>query len=335
VESIGALKVFVHAAEARSFSAAGSHLGVSASAIGKAVARLEEQLNVRLFHRSTRSIALTPEGSLLLERCRRILNELDAIETDITQVNQAPRGKLRVSLPVAGMLMMPAIGAFMRTYPEVQLDLEFTDRLVDVINEGFDAVIRSGGSQDSRLVGRRLGEYRMLLVASPAYLERRGIPGTPEDLGRHACLHHRFANSGKFERWPLVAPSQKRGDRKQRTKNQRDWDVMSLAPPAAIVNTIEPLICLAEQGLGIACLPEFAIRPQLEQGRLRTVLDSYVRHTGLFHVLWPSSRYMAPKLRAFVDFMADNLMPATTAPARGLRKRGAAPAQSGSRSHPG
>ena len=317
MDSIGSLKVFVHAAEARSFSAAGSQLGVSASAIGKAIARLEEQLGVRLFHRSTRSIALTPEGTLLLEHCRRILSEVDAVQQQITQVNQAPRGKLRVSLPIAGMLMMPAIGAFMKAYPEVQLDLEFTDRLVDVVDEGFDAVIRSGGARDSRLVGRRLGEYHQKLVASPDYLERRGTPRVPDDLMAHACLRHRFANSGKFEPWPLCRPRSLRGARSLRGQG-KEVDVQT--PAAAIVNTIEPLICMAERGLGIALLPEFAIRRQLEQKRLRTVLDDQIGHTGLFHVLWPSSRYMPPKLRAFVDFMAENLFPATAAPSRARRR---------------
>jgi DNA-binding transcriptional LysR family regulator len=174
-----------------------------------------------------------------------------------------------------------------------------------VIDEGFDAVIRSGGPRDTRLVARRLGEYRLKLVASPDYLRRRGTPQTPEDLMTHACLHHRFANSGKFERWPL-------------RRHGRDVDVMG--PSSVIVNTIEPLICMTERGLGIACLPEFAIRRQIEQGSLRTVLDDYVRHSGLFHVLWPSSRYMPPKLRAFVDFMAENLVPEKPSP-QGTRKR--------------
>jgi DNA-binding transcriptional LysR family regulator len=167
-------------------------------------------------------------------------------------------------------------------------------------------VIRGGGIADSRLVGRRLGEFRLRLAAAPDYLARRGVPRTPEDLMTHACLHHRFTNSGKFERWPL----RRRG---------RDIDVTP--PSAVIVNTIEPLICLAEQGLGIACLPDFAIRRQLEAGTLRTVLDDYVEHSGLFHMLWPSGRYTPPKLRAFVDFMAENLFPATTpAAARGSRR---------------
>jgi DNA-binding transcriptional LysR family regulator len=166
-----------------------------------------------------------------------------------------------------------------------------------VIDEGFDAVIRAGGVTDSRLVGRKLGIFRLRVVAAPDYLARRGVPSTPEELIAHACLHHRFANSGKFERWPL----RRRG---------RDIDVTP--PSVAIVNTIEPLICLAEQGLGIACLPDFAIRRQLESGRLRPVLDEYIEHSGLFHMLWPSGRYTPPKLRAFVDFMAENLFPAAT-----------------------
>jgi len=302
VESIGAFKVFVHAAQARSFASAGSQLGVSASAIGKTIARLEEQLNVRLFHRSTRSIALTPEGALLLERCRRILSEVDGIEQDLTRSSRGPRGKLRVSLPIAGMLMMPTIGGFMKAYPEVQLDLEFTDRLVDLIDEGFDAVIRSGGARDTRLVRRKIGEFRLRLIASPAYLERRGTPRVPEDLLQHACLQHRFANSGKFERWPL---------------RRHGKQLELVGPAAAVTNTIEPLICLAEQGLGIACLPDFAIRRQLEQGRLRAVLDDFTPNSGAFHILWPSSRYMSPKLRAFVDYVAAHLLPSS----RAARKR--------------
>jgi DNA-binding transcriptional LysR family regulator len=292
VDSIGALRIFVHAAEARSFTAAGGRLGISSSAIGKAIARLEAELGARLFHRSTRSITLTPEGTQFLERCRRILGELEAAEQDLAHTRQVPRGKLRVSLPMAGMLLMPALNAFMRKYPEVCLDLEFTDRLVEVIDEGFDAVIRAGGVRDSRLVSRSLGEFRLKLVAAPAYLARRGTPQEPEDLMAHACLHHRFANSGKFERWPL---------------RRRGKDIDLSPPSAAIVNTIEPLIAMAEHGLGIACLPDFAIREQLADGTLQSVLDAHVEHTGLFHLLRPSQRSVPPKLRVFVDFMVENL----------------------------
>ena len=228
-DSLGALDAFVRAAEARSFTAAGRQLGVSSSAIGKAVARLERRLGVRLLHRSTRSVTLTPEGALFLERCRRIFSEIETAETELAQTQGAPRGRLRVSLPLAGMLMMPTLGAFMHAYPEIELDLDFTDRLVDVIEEGFDAVIRAGEVSDSRLMSRLLGVFRLQLVAAPGYLERRGVPRVPEDLAGHACLQHRFATSGKFEPWPL------RGE--------------VALPSTAVANTIEPLIALAEQGL--------------------------------------------------------------------------------------
>lgn len=297
-DSIRSIRAFVRAAQTRSFTSAGNELGISASAVGKAIARLESELGVRLFHRSTRSVSLTAEGESFLERSRRILSELEAAEIEFAQRRAVPRGKLRVSLPVAGMLMMPALNAFMRTYPEVQLDLEFTDRLVDVIYEGFDAVIRSSAMTDSRLTGRLLGEFHLMLVASPDYLARHGTPRMPEDLTKHACLLHKFANSGKFERWPL----------------RRSDEGSDLALPAtAIANSIEPLVSMAEQHLGIACLPDFAIKSQLSEGKLKPVLEQYVEHTGYFHVLWPSGRSVAPKLRVFVDFMSAHLLPGRSA----------------------
>ncbi|MBN8938137.1 MAG: LysR family transcriptional regulator [Rhizobiales bacterium] len=295
MDSLGSLNAFVQAAEARSFTAAGRQLGVSSSAIGKAVARLEERLGVRLFHRSTRTITLTPEGACFLERCRRIIGEIEAAELEIAQSQGAPRGKLRVSMPIVGMLMMPAVSAFMRTYPEIELDLDFTDRLVDVIDEGLDAVVRAGEVSDSRLMTRVLGTFRLMLVGAPGYFASRGVPQKPADLGSHACLHHRFATTGTLERWPL-----RRGGR----------DMEIDLPTTAVANTIEPLIYMAEQGLGIACLPDFAIRRQLGAGTLVVVLDGHTQHAGTFRMLWPSSRYLSPKLRVFVDFMAQNLFAA-------------------------
>jgi DNA-binding transcriptional LysR family regulator len=206
MDTLGSLNAFVQAAEARSFTVAGRKLGVSSSAIGKAVARMEERLGVRLFHRSTCSIALTAEGALFLERCRRIFSEIEAAELELSQTQKAPRGTLRVSLPLVGMLMMPTLVAFMRAYPEIALDLDFSDRVVDVIEEGFDAVVRFADVGDTRLMSRALGTYRRRLVAAPAYLTAKGVPLNPGDLKAHACLHHKFPTSGKLEQWPL-APS--------------------------------------------------------------------------------------------------------------------------------
>src|ERR1700750_1045911 len=251
MDSLGSLNAFVQAAEARSFTVAGRQLGVSSSAIGKSVARMEERLGVRLFHCSKRSITLTAEGALFLERCRRIFSEIEAAELELSQTQDAPRGTLRVGLPLAGMLMMPTLVAFMRAYPEVILDLDFSDRVVDVIEEGFDAVMRFAEAGDSRLISRACGTYRRRLVAAPAYLAAKGVPRTPDDLKAHACLHHKFPTSGKYERWPL---------------RSEHAGIESELPKTAVASTIEPLICMAEQGLGIAYLPDFAIARHLAEG---------------------------------------------------------------------
>ena len=295
MDSLGSLNAFVRAAETRSFTVAGRQLGVSSSAIGKSVARMEERLGVRLFHRSTRSITLTAEGALFLDRCRRIFSEIEAAELELSQTHEAPRGTLRVGLPLVGMLMIPTLAAFMRTYPEIMLDLDFSDRVVDVIEEGFDAVVRFADAGDTRLMSRALGTYLRRLVAAPAYLAAKGVPKTPDDLKAHACLHHRFPTSRRFEQWPL--PPEQAG-------------VEIELPKTAVASTLEPLIYMAEQGLGIAYLPDFAIGRQLREGLLVTVLDDYTDRSGPLRVLWPSSRHLAPKLRAFVDFLAANLIPA-------------------------
>lgn len=188
MDSLSGFTVFVQVAETRSFVVAGRQMGVSASAVGKSVARLEEKLGTRLFHRSTRSITLTAEGALLLERSRRILAEIEAAEQELSRAAQAPRGRLRVSLPLVSSLVLPVLGDFMRQYPEIELDLDFTDRMVDVIEEGSDAVVRTGEPSDSRLSARCLGAFRIPLVASPAYLAQRGEPRQPADLaGLPAC----------------------------------------------------------------------------------------------------------------------------------------------------
>ncbi|ACA21068.1 transcriptional regulator, LysR family [Methylobacterium sp. 4-46] len=293
MEHLGALNAFVQTAEAGGFAPAAARLGLSASAVGKAVARLEDRLAVRLFHRSTRSLTLTPEGAMFLDRCRRIFSEIEAAEIELSRTRRAPSGTLRVSLPLIGMLMMPAVMAFMRAYPEITLDLDFTDRLVDVIEEGFDAVIRTGEARDSRLMMRRLGAFSHRIVASPDYLAARGTPRAPEDLLAHACLHHRYPTTGKLQRWPLV----------------RDGADLDLAlPVTAVASTLEPQLCLAEEGFGLACLPLFAVQRFLRRGALVAVLRDHLREVGAFHILWPASRHPSPKLAAFVAFMGENLL---------------------------
>jgi DNA-binding transcriptional LysR family regulator len=293
MDRLGALNVFVRAAEVRSFTDAGRQLGLSSSAVGKAVARLEDRLGVRLFHRSTRSITVTQEGKIFFESCQRIFAEMKTIEAEFARTTKSPKGKLRVSLPLVGMLTMPAVSRFMRAYPDIELDMDFTDHLVDVIDGGYDVVVRSGEVCDSRLMSRRLGTYRLVLVASPEYLARAGFPSTPSDLPGHACLHRRYPTSGKLQRWPLRASAA---------------STVAL-PTTAAASTLEPLVSMAELCLGIACVPDFAVCRQIADGTLVSVLGDYIDHIEAFRALWPASRYPSPKLRVFIDFLAEHLLP--------------------------
>lgn len=292
MDQLGALSAFVHAADARSFTEAGRRLEVSSSAIGKAVSRLEERLGVRLFHRSTRAITLTAEGALFLERCHRIFAELEVAERELTQAAGNPQGKLRISLPQLGMRLMPHLIAFQQAYPAVELELDFSDRLVNVIEEGFDAVMRIGEVQDSRLMMRGLNGFSHRLVGTPDYLKRRGKPKVPADLTAHACLHYRYPSSGKLDAWPLFA-----GDR------YLNLDL----PQTAVTNAVDPLLAMAEAGQGIACLPDFIVAEAIEQQRLVPLLDSYIQDRRTLSILWPSSRQPLPKIKAFVDFIAARL----------------------------
>lgn len=290
MESLSGFNVFVQVAETRSFVAAGRALGISASAIGKSVARLEERLGVRLFHRSTRSMTLTAEGMMLLERSRRVLAEIEAAEQELSQSASVPKGRLRISLPLVSGLVLPVLADFMRTYPAVELDLSFTDRMVDVVEEGYDAVVRTGELLDSRLSSRQLGSFATVIVGSPAYFAQHGVPQRPADLAGHPCMHYRFPNSGKLEVWPLLREA---GEAEPRL------------PTSMICDNAETRVWFALQGLGIACLPAFAVRAELAAGTLRTVLDDYVDRTVTFRLLWPSGRHLMPRLRAFIDFMAE------------------------------
>jgi DNA-binding transcriptional LysR family regulator len=165
MDSLSGIAMFVQVAETRSFTEAGRLLGVSSSAVGKSIARMEERLGVRLFHRSTRS--------MFLERCRRILGEVEAAEAELSNAAGSPRGRLRISTPQLSGLIMPALDGFMVQYPEIELDIDLSDRMVDIIEEGFDAVIRTGEQHDSRLVSRRLGSCGQVLPAAQIPCQRQ------------------------------------------------------------------------------------------------------------------------------------------------------------------
>lgn len=289
------LHTFMVAAELLSFTAAGRQLAVSSSAVGKVIGRLEDRLGVRLFHRNTRNVALTGEGELFLTRCRSIFQELEAAELELARSAAEPRGRLRIAVPPLGAALTAPLAAFALAYPEIELDLEITDRAVDVIGERFDAVLRLGEASDSQLITRSLGEMTHRLVAAPAYLAMRGRPETPEDLLEFDGLLRRWPASGQVEPWPL----------------RRDGQDLNLAIPMRLAaSEIAPLIALAEAGLGIACVPEICVGRQLEEGRLVALLDGYVQGATTLRLLWPSSRHRSHKVKAFVDFMSLRLPPA-------------------------
>jgi DNA-binding transcriptional LysR family regulator len=288
MDHLSTLNTFVHAAETGSFVAAGRQIGLTASAVGKAVARLEQRLGVRLFHRDTRNMTLTQEGRLFLDRCRRIFEEIEAAEMELSETSAMPRGRLKVSFPLGALFMMPIIGDFMATYPDIQLDLDFSDRIVDVIEEGFDIAVRTGATSDSGLMRRSLGKFSGQLVASPRYLEQFGIPQGPTDLLTHACLRQRSPATGKLHEWALR-------------------DGPKGLPETMSATTIAPLLELALCDRGIAFLPPFAIASHIANGRLVSVLKRHIYQSGEIAALWPTSRQLSPRIRAFVDFMADRL----------------------------
>jgi DNA-binding transcriptional LysR family regulator len=197
-----------------------------------------------------------------------------------------------VGLALSAGLPLPVLSAFMERHPDIELDLDFTDRLVDVIDEGFDVVIRGSTLRDSRLVSRPLGSWRACLVAAPAYLERKGTPTKPDDLLNHACLHYRWAPTGKLYQWPL--------------RHSTFTAAGSSLPLTMVCNSLDVMLYLALAGRGITCVPDFSVKNAVADGRLKTVLDTYVADSSTIHVVWPSNRKMTPKVRVFVDFVRAN-----------------------------
>lgn len=206
-----------------------------------------------------------------------------------------PAGKLKISLPVIGYrLLTPLLPAFARLYPQVELDLDFSDRLVNIIEEGFDVAIRSGELADSRLTSKKLGDFRFILCASPAYLDEYGVPGSPEDLTAHKCIFFRFPSTGLIQPWEL------RGMRLA-----GDFRAVSILT----VNNIEASIRLSSSGMGICYVPDFAVREAVDAGLLKEVLPGSCVKQGDFSALWPASRYLSPRIRCFIDFIAEAGLP--------------------------
>ncbi|UXS01338.1 LysR family transcriptional regulator [Agrobacterium tumefaciens] len=292
MDKLSEIEAFVRVAERLNFAKAGQSLGLSPSAIGKSVARLESSLGVRLFNRTTRQVTLTDEGTMLFERYSAILTDLRDTHDAVKDNKAAPSGSLRVTLPTIGYrFLLPILPEFRRLYPDIDLEFDFNDRRVDLIEGGFDAAIRSGALDDSSLMMRRLGPFRFVVCGAPDYFARMGRPQQPGQLLHHDALRFRFPSSGRFQDWRL-----ENGD-----------NALAGMRVALTCGNMEAIRAAAIDGLGLGYMPEFLAKDAIRDGLLESVLNEYLAAPGHFSILWPATRFMTPRLRAFIDFASENM----------------------------
>jgi DNA-binding transcriptional LysR family regulator len=287
--SLDGIRNFLAVAEHKSFSAAALHLGVTPTAVSKAVKVLEQQHGLMLFKRNTRSVALTEAGASLYGSLASATAQIDDAFAALAVFRDRPVGNLRLTVPRAlGALVMKAVmPRFRSEFPEVKIDLSLDDGAVDLVGQGYDAGIRLGQSVEQDMVAVRLtGDLSWSVVGSPAYFVRAGRPATPEDLLRHETMRYRFHASGALHKWRFV----------------RDGEEFFVETAAAIVVNDTTLIAdFARSGLGLAYMPDVEIEQDIASGRLERVLSSYVPvSTGLF-LYFPARTQSQPKLRAFID----------------------------------
>jgi LysR family transcriptional regulator, regulator for bpeEF and oprC len=295
-DSLQGITVFVRVAEARSFTVAARKLGISTSGASKAVARLEDKLGVRLVHRTTRSVGLTDDGTAYYERCRQILGELEEAESAVTRARAQPRGRLRVLLPVAfgQRILAPLMAQFAELNPELVIDIELSDRVPDLADEGLDAAVRIGELGDSRLIARRLCDLRFITVASPEYLERRGEPKTPDELDNHRCLSIYIPHTHRYRAWEFSA----KGSR------------FNKIPAGALnINNAHALLHAAIAGAGIANIPTFTAFDSVRAGLLQPILREYECAGPPVWIVYLERRHLSPRVQAFVDFLTTHIPP--------------------------
>jgi DNA-binding transcriptional LysR family regulator len=315
MESTLAMSAFVRAVERNGFSQAARDLGVTPSAISKLVTRLERKLGVVLLRRTTRKLALTPEGEVYFERAQRIVEAINDAEAEVMRFGERPRGKLRLNVGTAfgTYVLVPALPEFLARYPEIELELALTDQIVDLIDVGADLAIRLGPLSDTHLVARRLVDLTRVVVASPAYLARRGTPRVPEDLARHECLT--LSGIAGQRAWPFAGAS---------------GGVRNVAVHGSIaVNNAETLYELALLGMGVIRLSDIIVGPAVRDGRLMPLLTDVHRPEALpLYAVYPASRHRPLKVGAMIDFLLEKCAdPPWQIPAGLLERKPRAPAK--------
>ncbi len=288
------IAVFMAVVEAGSISGAARMSGLTRSAAGKAVTRLEDRLGVRLMNRTTRALSLTDEGQSFYANGLRIFEAVDEAEAGVTGSGGVPRGVLRLTAPHAfgQRLLMPVIEEFLARWPEAEVEASFTDRLVDLLDEGVDLAIRFGGlAPDSRMVSRLLGRDRSVLVASADYVTRHGRPGSVEDLANHACLL--FSNRGHRQRWRFQTAEGQSG----------------IVPVSSRLrlDSGEALHRAIGHHLGIALMPTFLVADELETGRFVRLLPYLKTEEVEIRIVYPHRRLLSPRVRHFIDLLIARL----------------------------
>jgi len=291
MDSLEGLPVFVRAVREGSFSAAARVLGLTPSAVSKQIGRLEDQLSVRLFNRTTRRLSLTEEGAAFFERASRILSDLEDAAAAVSSLHTVARGRLRVTMPTAfGVIhLLPALPAYLARHPAVTLEIDLNDRFVNMVEEGFDLALRVGDLEDSSLIGRRLAANRRVMAAAPSYLAGRAAPRQPDDLAEHNCLIYTY--------------------RPQRN----DWRLVDAAGEERVITvagnleTNNPMMLRAAAlaGLGIVLLPLWIIGPDIKAGRLQRVLPDCHWPDSAIQAVYPPGRHLSARVRSFVDFLVE------------------------------
>lgn len=294
IPDLNDMVTFARVVEARNFSEAARRMGASKSRVSKAVARLERSLRARLLNRSTRVLSLTEMGTVFYEHCKRIVEEATQAEQAVGHLQSEPRGMLKITAPVAfGTLhVAPALPEFLARYPDLGLDMTITDRVVDLVEEGYDAAIRITRDPGLELVARKLASVRRVVCATPGYFKRRGIPKTPADLANHNCLHYtHFGGPGE---WRLYGS---------------DGEIAVPVAGSLRINDDEALSKAVLGGLGVALLPTFLVGKELQAGTLQAVLSDYAPLEQQIYAIRLPSVHLPAKVRAFIDFLGARFGP--------------------------
>jgi LysR family transcriptional regulator, regulator for bpeEF and oprC len=292
MDRLQAMQVFTRVVDTNSFTKAAETLDLPRASVTTIIQNLEAYLGVRLMHRTTRRLSLTPDGAAYYERCVRILADVEETESGLQNGSRKPHGKLRVDMPgaIGRTIVIPALCEFHTRYPDIDLQLGFTDRPVDLLQEGVDCVVRVGALQDSSLVARRIGLFEGVTCAAPEYLARAGIPRTLEELSQFKAINYFSSRTGRIMNWAFLVDGK---------------EVEVKMNGSVSVNDAEAYVTCALEGFGLIQPPLFMVLPHLRSGALKEVLPEWKPLPMPISAVYPHSRHLSPKVRVFVDWVAE------------------------------